>query len=608
MISSLEWVPKGVADPNPKRYELSKAEKEILEEHGEKENVDIVDDESNGGDKEMGLVADQSRVEEGKEGGMSASQIIASRKVDASSLPEDLRIDDYSDDEDGNKIADILIGHDSSGIGMDEDGNVDDDVEIDDNDHNSMDSDDDDDLEDVPDTRDYMPTDVKGLEAMAFGGYAGMADYADEEGSIDSSDVDDANLQPDDALIVVAKTEEDFGSLEVHVYEEKTGNLFVHHDIHLPSYPLSLSHGTINSDGEAGNFIAVGSFDLGIEVWNLDVLDALEPVCILGGEDTSESDAKWLKQFSGSTKNLKNKGKAGTLRPGSHTDAVMALSWNTVHRQVIASGSADKTVKLWDITRADDATGGNAATFTHHSDKIEAVAWHPIEGTILATGSYDQSVSIVDARSSNNNGNNKKAKLPADCESIAWDPHNTHLLTAASEDGSVLCWDVRKFDKEAYWRFVAHELGGCSDISYNINVPGLLATCAIDKTVALWDTSNVNDNPNHSPFCCGTKDMNVGKLYTVSFYPSSLCLLGCGGGGGQISLWDLSGEDIFQKRFGNRVNLSIEDQTNEKNKVEDFEAIMAAGDDNTTKETIKKVGNGKKGKKKKKKKAHHKGR
>jgi len=323
---------------------------------------------------------------------------------------------------------------------------------------------------DIPDTREYMSTDVKGLEAMNFGGYEGEhieLDVDDDE----NSDVDDTNLRPDDALIVVAKTEEDFAALEVMVYEESTGNLFVHHDIPLPSYPLCLSHGTINSEGGAGNYVAVGTFSPGIEIWNADVLNILEPSVILGGEDTSEADAQWQKSLGG-------KGKGGGrrsarpsmnsrngLRNGSHTDAVMSLSWNTIHRQVVASGSADKTVKLWDVTKADDATGGVAATFSHHTDKVQSTAWHPTEGTILATGSYDRTVALVDARVENSS---KKVKIPADCESIAWDPHQPHLLSAASEDGTVSCWDVRKFvSGSTYWSFVAHEFGGCSDISYN---------------------------------------------------------------------------------------------------------------------------------------------
>jgi periodic tryptophan protein 1 len=260
------------------------------------------------------------------------------------------------------------------------------------------------------------------------------------------------------------------------VYEQDSGNLFVHHDIPLPAFPLCLSHGDISPTGDAGNFCAVGTFGPGIEIWNLDVLNALEPSCVLGGDDTSMADQIMRHNMMNSTMMAKqqqqqqlnnpllHQGGSSTLKAGSHADAVMALSWNKIHRQVIASGSADCTVKLWDVTQA-DTDQANAATLTHHKDKVQSVLWHPEEGTLLATGSYDRTVALVDARATDNV---KKARLPGDCEALAWDPHNTHCLTAASEDGTVTCWDVRKFtDKTPLWSIVASEYGGVSDLSYN---------------------------------------------------------------------------------------------------------------------------------------------
>jgi len=476
MISCIEWIPKGVADPNPKKYELSKVERELLEQDATGDALAEIDEEEgmSEDDEDDAKQNDSPDTTTPAAGEVSAADIIASQPVDPTSLPQEFRMDDYSDDDgdgDGDDnngdfqqkdIGSLLIGNpENTGLGIDEDGKVED---INEFDSDAEDDDEDDMLDDIPDTREYMPSDIKGLEAMNFGGYTGQADF-DIEADDDDSDADDTNLQPSDALIIVAKTQEDFASLEVTVYEETSGNLFVHHDIPLPSYPICLSHGTINSDGEAGNYVAVGTFDPGIEIWNADVLNALEPSVILGGEDTSAADAQWSKSLGRKSRARPNMNSRNGLKAGSHTDAVMTLAWSTLHRQVLASGSADTTVKLWDVTKADDANGGVAATFTHHTDKVQSTAWHPTEGTMLATGSYDRTVAIVDARSSDSC---KKVKIPADCESIAWDPHQPHLLSAASEDGTVTCWDVRKFETaKPYWSFVAHEYGGCSDISYN---------------------------------------------------------------------------------------------------------------------------------------------
>ena len=134
-------------------------------------------------------------------------------------------------------------------------------------------------------------------------------------------------------------------SLEFHVYDEESGNFYLHHDILLAAYPLSLEwldcypHEVDNANGHrrlppppsllaCGSYVAVGTFRPEIEIWNTDVIDVMEPECVLGG-------------LVG--------GRKRALKAGSHRQAVMGLSWNHEYRNILASSSADTTVKLWDI-------------------------------------------------------------------------------------------------------------------------------------------------------------------------------------------------------------------------------------------------------------------
>lgn len=406
--------------------------------------------------------------------------------------------------------------------------------------------------------------------------------------------------------LLISRFTKDFASLEVHVYDQRQGNLYVHHDIPLPAFPLCLAHGRVASGGRTGNFCAVGTFNTGIEVWNLDVLNALEPSCVLGGEDTSNVDEIMRSQLlSGGSDRMPARPGRGGLRKGSHSDAVMALSWNEIHRQVIASGSADCTVKLWDVTKAgtSDQDECNAGTFTHHKDKVASVVWHPTEGTLLATASYDRRMSLIDARGSSSDA--KFVKIAADPETIAWDPTHPEYLTIATEDGTVACWDVRKFETSTpLWSFVANQYG-VNDLSYNPSVPGMFATASTDKQITIWDAYPKNNAPTENiyPKSCGSRDMCGGKLYTCAFYPSSKWLIGCGGSGNQLSLWDLSSETSVQKPFAARLR----DQTQTP------ELADASGDDlkamMTEKETEEKpasIGKTKK-RRKKAKKVHKKG-
>jgi hypothetical protein len=109
----------------------------------------------------------------------------------------------------------------------------------------------------------------------------------------------------------------------------------------------------------------------------------------------------------------------------------------------------------------------------------------------------------------------------------------------------------------------------------------MLASCAVDKTVTIWDTYNKAENlTSEPPRACGNKEMGVGKLYTINFYPSTPWLLGCAGGGKELALWDMTREASIQKRFGDRVGGELanhEPETaDETSKKEAFDAMMAA--------------------------------
>jgi len=60
-------------------------------------------------------------------------------------------------------------------------------------------------------------------------------EYSDSE-----EEKDDQIIRKTDSLIVAATAENDHSNLEVYIYDHKTSDLYVHHEIMLGAYPLCL--------------------------------------------------------------------------------------------------------------------------------------------------------------------------------------------------------------------------------------------------------------------------------------------------------------------------------------------------------------------------------
>lgn len=354
-----------------------------------------------------------------------------------------------------------------------------------------------------------------------------------------------------DNLVVAAKVEDEVAYLEVYVYEDEADNLYVHHDIMLPAIPLCVEWldipvGKSSLDQPVdqtskANYVAVGTFDPDIEIWDLDTVDCMYPNAILGqGGEDSKTEAE-----PGKKKKKKRK-RSKKVNDDYHVDAVLSLAASRNHRTLLASSSADQTVKLWDLS-----TTNCAKSYSYHTDKVCSITWHPKETTVLLSGSYDRTVVAADMRAPN-------AKAPrwgveSDVETVKWDPHDANYFFVTTENGVIHYHDTRAVPSTPeksppVWKLQAHD-ESISSFDINPIIPGFLVTGSTDKAVKLW-----NVQPS-GPSMVVSRNLGVGKVFSTTFAPDAEVgfRLAVAGSKGAVQVWDTSTNAAVRRAFANRV-------------------------------------------------------
>ena len=244
MISALEWVPAGVADPKPKKYEFSAQELELIQMMENQNMIEEAQAEANVPPSSPELSSSAPIPKTPASSPENVPPPTSNETTDTSNpLPADLRMDEYSSDEDddaddsgakkGTLLGRLLV----EGSGMVEEEAYDEmeaEAEADDkkgggygsDSESGDDNDDDDDGGDgremmmMEDDREYMPIDIEGLKAMGLSkiGSSAAPSYMNDlengldgegEDDDDDSDAEDVQIRPnDDAVLVIAKTED----------------------------------------------------------------------------------------------------------------------------------------------------------------------------------------------------------------------------------------------------------------------------------------------------------------------------------------------------------------------------------------------------------------
>ncbi|VDM96277.1 unnamed protein product [Thelazia callipaeda] len=316
----------------------------------------------------------------------------------------------------------------------------------------------------------------------------------------DEEEREDFQVKPDDNFVVVGKIFKNEYTLEVYLYNEANDDWYVHHDYILDIPPLCLEpvYFDFGSEDKKGNLLAVGGMDASINVWDLDLVNSVEPLFTLGGVKKT---------------NRKRQKRDGSAQ--GHSDAVLSLSWNHLTEHVLASGSADNTVILWDLEETKPAT-----VLTDFNGKVQSVMWHPVESPILLTGTLSGQVGIIDCR--NCDTLSKQWDINGEVERLAWNRFCPFYFFVVTDNGHLFYVDTRAngsvFSKKI------HE-GSAHSIEQSCYTTGLLSTSGEDELLKIW---RLKDDGTDVELIIERK-MGLGNLHVCRFSPDSGAVLVLGG-------------------------------------------------------------------------------
>jgi WD40 repeat protein len=212
-----------------------------------------------------------------------------------------------------------------------------------------------------------------------------------------------------------------------------------------------------------------------------------------------------------------------------HTNRIFGVAF-TPDGQTLATGSLDRTIKLWNVQ-----TGACLKTLQGHTSWVWAIALSP-DGRLVASGSYDHSVKLWDIRS----GECLKTLLghPSSVLSVSFSPNGQWLASGGYEQ-VIRLWDVAT--GQCLQTLQAHANRVWS-VAFSPDGQ-LLATGGDDFTIKLWHLATGE--------CVSTFSGHASAVLEILFHPDRNCLI-TGSADRTIKIWSLSTGECLSTLSGHQ--------------------------------------------------------
>eukprot|EP01104_Vermistella_antarctica_P008884 TRINITY_DN2264_c0_g2_i1.p1 TRINITY_DN2264_c0_g2~~TRINITY_DN2264_c0_g2_i1.p1 ORF type:complete len:437 (+),score=88.88 TRINITY_DN2264_c0_g2_i1:36-1313(+) len=191
-----------------------------------------------------------------------------------------------------------------------------------------------------------------------------------------------------------------------------------------------------------------------------------------------------------------------------HSSIVEDIAWHWYHDSYFGSVGDDRKLLIWDAREAPDKPTYGV---TAHEAEVNCVSFNPFCEYLLATGSADKTVALWDLR-------NLKEKLHTleghtdEVFQVTWSPKNETILATCGSDRRVMVWDLNRIGDEqseddaedgpAELLFIhGGHTSKVSDMSWNKNEPWVMASVAEDNILQIWQMAEniyVDEDPTPS--------------------------------------------------------------------------------------------------------------
>ncbi|KAL0489712.1 heterotrimeric G-protein beta subunit [Acrasis kona] len=228
-----------------------------------------------------------------------------------------------------------------------------------------------------------------------------------------------------------------------------------------------------------------------------------------------------------------------------HDGWVTSIATTPANPNMIISGSRDKSVLVWELTREQGNYGYAKRSLRGHSHFVSDVVLSS-DGQFALSGSWDKTLRLWELST----GQSTKTFIEhqKDVLSVAFSTDNRQIVSA-SRDKTIKLWNTLGECKFTIAQDGHNDWVSCVRFSPNSNEP-LIVSAGWDRVVKVW---SVADNFKLSTNLHG----HGGVVNSVTISPDgSLCA--SGGKDDVAMLWDLKkGEHLYSLEAGDTINALV---------------------------------------------------